>query len=121
MELVGQIRKSSSVVVNIKLNYLPGSLIQSQDCSNKCSQILVGAITEGDRNVVSIVSEYLSGTKYIFTMTVEFGRSYMAQFKLNVSINNSMAKYFGGIGVNPLEITVTPSSLMAIGEAEKLD
>lgn len=99
---IGQIRQSTRVVINLKLNYLPNSLIQSQDCANKCNQILVGTITGGDRSSVSITSEYLSGTRYFFSMTIEFGRSYMAKFTLNINVNSSLQKYFGGIGVEPL-------------------
>ncbi len=102
---IGQIRRSTSVVVNIKINYLPESLIQAQECSNKCSQLLTGAIISGD-NALSITSEYLPGTRYMFTMTIEFGRSYMAQFKLKISINNSVLKYFGGASISPLECSV---------------
>ncbi len=99
---IGQIRRSTSVVINLRLNYLPNSLIQSQDCANKCNQILVGTISSGDRSSVSITSEYLAGTRYLFTMTIEFGRTYIAKFTLNVNVRSSLQKYFGGIGVEPL-------------------
>lgn len=53
-ETVGQIRMSSSIVINVKLNYFPASLLEANDCANKCNQILEGKIIEGD-NAVSIV------------------------------------------------------------------
>lgn len=68
-ETVGQIRMSSSIVINVKLNYFPASLLEANDCANKCNQILEGKIIEGD-NAVSIVSEYVLGTSYIFTVTI---------------------------------------------------
>lgn len=45
MQLLGQVRKSSSISLNIRLNYMPESLLTSPDCSNKCNQVLTGQIT----------------------------------------------------------------------------
>lgn len=50
----------------------------------------------------------------MFAINIEFGRSYMAKFKIRVSVAQNMLKYFGGNGIQPLEITVEPSYLMAI-------
>lgn len=102
------------MVINLKLNYLPSSLLQSAECSDKCNQILNGVIISGDQNAVSITSEYIPGTRYIFSLTIEFGRPYIAKFRLSVRVNNSVSKFFGGIGVQPLEINVEPSYLMSI-------
>lgn len=106
-------------MINLKLNYLPKSLIQSNECQNKCSQILTGSIVSGE-TARSITSEYLSGTRYIFTMTIEFGRSYMATFRLRVGIESAVAKFFGGAGVSPVEITVEPAFLMSVNDADTL-
>lgn len=101
-------------MINLKLNYLPSSLLQAAECSNKCNQILTGSIVSGDNSAVSITSEYLAGTKFIFTLTVEFGRPYIGKFRLNVGVSSSVLKYFGGLGVQPLDITVEPAYLMAV-------
>lgn len=116
---MGQIRKSTSVTINVKINYMPSALLQSQECANKCSQILTGSITEGDRSSISITSEYLGGTKYIFTVTIEFGRPYIARFKLQIGIANNLLKYFGGLSAQPLEVTVEPSYLSAIADGNR--
>lgn len=101
---------------------MPGSLLQSAECANKCSQILVGTITGGDKSAVSITSEFLAGTRYIFSVTVEFGRTYMAKFNLNVAVSSALSKYFGGIQIQPLDITIEPSYLMAISNnQDRLD
>ena len=54
----------------------------------------------------------------MFTMNIEFGRTYMSKFTLNVSINKSFMKYFGGKGVDSATITVEPSYLMAIDDRD---
>jgi hypothetical protein len=51
-------------------------------------------------------------------MNIEFGRTYMSKFTLNVSINKSFMKYFGGKGVDSATITVEPSYLMAIDDRD---
>lgn len=89
---------------------------------NKCGQVLTASIIEGDRSAISITSEYLGGTRYIFTVVVEFGRPYIAKFKLSVGVNSSVSKYFGGIPVQGLDISVEPSYLMAVSQSsENLD
>jgi hypothetical protein len=39
-------------------------------------------------------------------MTIEFGRTYMARFKLNIGVNSSYMKFFGGMGVQPIDVVV---------------
>lgn len=99
---IGQIRKSTSIVLNLQLNYVPANLMASQDCSNKCNQILVGTIVDGDKSSISITSELLTATKNIFTMTIEFGRPYIAKFKISIAINPTMTKYFTAYPVQPI-------------------
>ena len=43
----GQIRYSTRIVVNIKIDYLPQELLQSLECTDKCSQVLVATILSG--------------------------------------------------------------------------
>lgn len=115
---VGQIRKSSSIVLNVKLNYFPDSLLESKECSNKCNQVLVGKVIQGDIPV-SITSEYIPGTSYTFALFLEFGRSYMGSFKLSVSVSNQYLKYFGSIPVNNLEVDIQPSYLLAVADKDE--
>ncbi len=113
---MGQIRKTSSVVINLKMNYLPQELSSSSDCANKCNQILVGSITNGDKSAISITSQYLAGTTYIFTVTVEFGKPYIAAFNLRVGISPDLLKYFGAIPIESYEIAIQPSYLSAVSD-----
>ena len=40
----GQVRYATSILLNIKLNYLPMALTQSDSCNDRCSQVLVATI-----------------------------------------------------------------------------
>jgi len=64
----GQIRYDSKIIVNIKLDYLPKPLLQSSDCSNRCSNILDGKLISGDKDAISIKSSYLPGSNYAFSV-----------------------------------------------------
>ena len=66
----GQIRMPTSIILNIKLDYLPKKLISSADCANKCRNILVGNITSGDTGATSITSHFIPGTSFSFTVEV---------------------------------------------------
>lgn len=68
--------------MNIKADYLPKGLLQSQECHNSCSQILVGTILPSSTPFTSMRSEYIVGTSYSFTVEIEFSRSYMQSFTL---------------------------------------
>lgn len=117
---MGQIRKSSSVIINMKVNYIPPELSASTDCANKCNNIVVGTITSGDKSAISITSQYLAGTSYIFTITVEFGKPYIAAFTLHVGINPDLMKYFGAIPVESYDIAIQPSYLSSVVDSEAL-
>jgi hypothetical protein len=48
----------------------------------------------------------LAGTKYVFSVAVEFGKPFIAKFKLSIAVNSLVSKYFGGVAIQPLEISV---------------
>lgn len=102
----GQIRYSSKIVVNLKIDYLPKRLLQSSDCTDRCSNVLDGRIVSGDSKAVSIRSYFLAGTSFSFTMEIEFGRSYIGAFTLEVQISQVIAtKYYGNIDTSqPLTV-----------------
>lgn len=52
---------------------------------------------------------------------MEFGRPYIGKFRLNIGINGMVAKYFGGLGVQQLDLTVEPAYLMAISDNSRSD
>ena len=121
IEQRGQIRLSSSIVINLHVNYIPNSLLISEACKNSCSQILIGQIISGDLSSLAITSKYLGGTAYDFTMTIEFGRPYIGQFSIQVDLNRSdIGRFFGTIPIDPLTINITPSYLAALNENEAL-
>lgn len=94
----GQIRMPTCMILNIRLDYLPQSLIQSADCNNKCFNVLVGEITDGDDGATSITSEYLPGSTYSFSVKIEFGRQYFGKFTIRISIDRAIGqKYFGQV------------------------
>lgn len=78
----GQIRYSSKIIVNLKLDWLPKRLLQSADCNDRCSNVLDGRIISGDSDAVSIRSYFLAGTSFSFSMEIEFRRTYIGAFKL---------------------------------------
>lgn len=113
----GQIRYSSKIIVNVKLDYLPADLLQSDACNDRCSNILDGQVTAGDTKTVSIRSSYLAGTSYTFSVEIEFGRMYIGIFTLVVKVNPVIAqKYFTNVGTdNALTIEVNPAYLSLVG------
>lgn len=64
----GQIRYSTKIIVNVKLDYMPKSLIQSTECNDRCSSVLMASII--GENALRIKSTYLSGTRYGFTVEI---------------------------------------------------
>lgn len=119
LQRTGEIRKSTSIVLNIKLNYLPSSLLFSGDCANNCNQVLKASLVSGDRSAISIVSAFVVGTKYSFTVTVDFGRPYIGEFSISIGIDQSLVpKYFGSIPTDTLEFDVKPSYLAALRESD---
>ena len=76
----GQIRYSTKLIVNVKVDYLPKDLLQSSDCNDRCSNVLDGKMVAGDTNAISVRSKYLAGTTYTFSVEIDFGRSYIGAF-----------------------------------------
>lgn len=109
----GQIRMPTGIVLNVRLDYLPQSLIQSKDCSNKCRNVLVGEIIDGDDGALSISSEYLPGSSFSFSVKIDFGRPYMGKFTIKISIDRAIGqKYFGQVSASQsITIDVEPSFL----------
>ena len=103
-------------MINVKINYLPNSLMMSADCNNKCNQIIIGQIISGDKSAISITSQYVAGTSYSFSLTVDFGRPYIGEFNIKVDLNKSLtSKYFGPIPIDSLNIDVKPLYLASVG------
>lgn len=107
----GQIRYSTKIVINIKLDYLPQALLQSLDCQDRCSSVLIGRLTGGETSA-RIKSSFISGSRYAFSMELEFDRPYIARFNVEISINPALARYFSGVSIaNKLNVEVNPAYL----------
>ena len=65
------------MVLNIKIDYFPPELLQSEDCNNRCSGVIQAELVEGDTGAISISSKYLPGSSYSFSVEIDFGRSYI--------------------------------------------
>ena len=65
----------TSIILGVKLDYMPEKLFESAECANQCRNILVGQIIDGDKSAISITSNYVPGTTFSFSVHVEFGRS----------------------------------------------
>ena len=109
----GQIRLPTSIILNIKINYIAKELLQSFDCNNECENVLLGEIVSGDRSSTSIKSSYIAGSSFLFSVEVEFGRNYIGSFTIRIKINPKIAiKYYGGIFPGQtIEINVNPAYL----------
>lgn len=71
----GQSHLYGKIVLNVRANYLPLSLIQSAtDCSNKCDNVLAVSIVSGDKATTGIKASYIAGTSFSFSIEIEFGR-----------------------------------------------
>lgn len=121
-QLIGQIRQQSSIVLNVKVNYIPQSLILSSECSSNCSSIINAIITSGDTSFISVSSKYVPGSKYLFVIAVQFGRPYIGAFDIQIGINQSQsAKYFGSISTaRILNVTVNPAYLSTVNSLDRL-
>lgn len=120
IQQTGQIRYSTSIVLNIKIDYLPLALLQSIDCRDRCSSVLIGKLSNGETSA-TVTSSYTSGTNYAFTMKLEFNRPFIAKFDVQISINPALAGYFGTVSIaNSITVPVTPV-FMAIVDSNKAD
>ena len=110
----GVVRLGTSIVLNLRINYIPKSLLLGTECQNNCKQLLVGTITSGDTGSLAITSSYLAGTSYDFTMTIGFGRSYIGQFSIDVKFSPNAVRYFGAISIAAATFTVNPAYLASV-------
>jgi hypothetical protein len=109
--MLGQIRYCSKVVLNIKIDYLPRTLLQSRDCNDRCSQVLVANVLNGDQPT-SVRSSYISSSRYTFSVELEFGKPYISKFKVEIKINPSLNNYFNPVSIgNTFTVDVNPSQL----------
>lgn len=96
--LLGQVRYSTRIVLTVSIDYLPQTLLQANECNDACSSILIANITEGDKPI-SIKSSYVAGSRYSFSVEMEFGKPYMSNFRGEIKINPSVSRFFQGVSI----------------------
>lgn len=119
--VIGQIRYSTRITVNVKLNYMPRELLQSKACNDLCKSVVTANIISGDSNFMNINSQYQPGSRYTFSITIEFGRPYIGKFDISVGVQSALVnQYFGGVNVAPQVFEINPAYL-AIATPSKED
>ena len=100
-------------MINVKVDYLPQKLLQSQECNDRCSSVLVAEIISGDTGALSTKSRFIPGSSFSFSVEVDFGRSYIGQFSIEIKINPVVGnKFFGSVGfAHSLVVDVQPAFL----------
>ena len=77
--------------------------------------MLDGKIVSGDAQAVSITSYFLAGTSFSFSMEIEYRRSYIGAFTLEVKVSPTIVnKYYTPLAVGtsqPLTVQVNPALL----------
>lgn len=110
----GQSHLYGKIVINVMVNYMPLSLIQSStDCSNNCKDILSVQLVSGFVSTTSIVVSYLPSSSFSFSVEIGFGVEPIGMFTAQIGINpNLVQRYFSGIDVsNGLTVNVNPAFL----------
>lgn len=110
----GQSHQWGRIVLNIRVNYLPLTLIQSaSDCSSNCRNVLSAKIISGDSSAVSIVASYIPTSSYSFSVLIDFQREPIGIFTVRIGINPQLAsKYFSGVDISSsITVDVNPALL----------
>ncbi len=73
--------------------------------------MLIANVLEGDKPI-SVKSSYVSGSRYSFSVDLEFGKPYMGKFKVEIKVNPSLTRYFNNVQItNGFVTDVNPSQL----------
>ena len=74
----GQSHLYGSIVLNVRVNYLPSNLssLISQDtsCNSTCVQALNVSIVSGDKSFTSIIVKYIGGAYNSFSVQINYGK-----------------------------------------------
>ena len=117
----GQVRYTTKIMINVKLDYMPLDLIQSSACNDRCSEVLVANIVQGESGA-RIKSSYIAGSRYAFSIMFEFDRSYIAQFTVEIAVNPTLgSRYFSGVSIDSrLVVDVNPAFMAGAEEEDTL-
>jgi hypothetical protein len=98
----------------VKLNYLPQSLLKSSVCNtfNNCKKVLDIDVVSGFKKYTSIVSKYIAGSSFSFSITVDFGIEPIGIFDIKIGVKSEFASFFSGVDITPtITVTVNPALL----------
>jgi cysteine-rich repeat protein len=107
----GQSRLYGKVVLNVRLNFLPRSLITSaNDCKDACSSVLNAKVTRVAKAPQSITARYIPTTSFLFSIEIDFGMEPLNQFTVEIGVNQNLkTQYFSGIDTSrKLTLEVSP-------------
>ena len=110
----GQSHLWGKIIINIRVNYLPLSLINSvTDCANQCKDVLSVRIVSGDSSTTGIVANYIPSTSFSFSIEINYQKEPIGAFGVQIGINPILVqRYFSGIDIsNRLTVNVNPAFL----------
>lgn len=110
----GQSHLFGKIILNVQVNYLPLTLIQSAtDCSNRCNDALRVEIINGDKSYTSIKASYVPSTSFTFSIEIDYGREPIGIFTAQIGINPKITqRYFSGIDTSKqATVSVNPAFL----------
>ena len=110
----GQTHLYGQIILNVQLNYLPLSLLESSVCNtyNQCKKVLDIEIVDGFNKYTSIVSKFIPGSSFTFSIVFEFGIEPIGIFDAKIGIKSEFASFFGGVDISPsITVTVNPALL----------
>ena len=84
--------------------------MQSNDCNDRCSSLLYARVI-GESQPVSIKSNFVPGSRYSFSVDIEFGRAYISKFTLSVGINQNLKRYFNQVNISTENFEINPAYL----------
>jgi hypothetical protein len=101
LNLTGTSHLYGTIIVNLKLNYLPANLTNPiTPCTALCEQILNISISAGYNSYTAITVQYFPGT-FSFAIEVQFGIEPIPKFTIQATINQNIAgAYFPGINAS---------------------
>ena len=61
--------------------------------------MIIANIISGDTGALSVKSRFIPGSSYSFSVELDYGRSYMGKFCVELRINPKLGNFFGTVGI----------------------
>ena len=79
--------------------------------------MLIGKIVNGDNGAIAIRSTFIPGSSYSFSIEINFGRSFIGKFTVEIQINPVLQRYFESVSIGKkLLVDVNPAYLSKVTE-----